>query len=71
MAGKDIVVVGEDKKANRQLAQKIEEGVGGRWVFHLPHRSRPDGLPHYQQKSPPPQGHAFYEVDNRKARSKP
>jgi len=71
MAGQDLVVIGEDKKANRKLAQKIEEGIGGRWVLHLPHRRHPDGLPHYQQVAPPPHGHAFYDVDNRKARRNP
>src|SRR5437868_13238551 len=67
-AGLDIVVVGADKLANRKLAQEVEAAVG-RYVFHLPH-DRPEALPHFQQRTPPPEGHTFYEVDHRKARKK-
>jgi hypothetical protein len=69
MAGSDVVVVGgADKTANRRLAQQIEATVGS-YMLHPP-QAGPESLPHYQQRTPPPEGHAFYEVDNRKARRK-
>jgi hypothetical protein len=69
-SGLDIVVRGEDKRENSAKAKAIEAAVGF-WKCHAPHaREGPFALPHYQQDRPRPEGHSFYEVDNRKARKK-
>jgi hypothetical protein len=66
--GGDIVVRGGDKVNNRQVAQLIEAMVGP-YMLHKPHAGDA-ALPHYQQTAGQPGGHAFYEVDHRKARRK-
>jgi hypothetical protein len=70
--GFDVVVCGPDLKANRALAASIESAVGPyqRGVPHTRHAG-PLALPHFQQMTPPPGGHTFYETENRKARKKP
>jgi hypothetical protein len=67
-AGLNVVVCGDDAKANRGVAQAIES-VAGRWMRQDPHRNAgPHSLPHLQQVQQPPQGHTFYETANRRAR---
>jgi hypothetical protein len=68
--GQNIVVCGNDVKANGQLAKEIEAAVGP-YKPQAPHRrAGPHSLPHFQQQEPPPVGHSFYETANpqRKAR---
>jgi hypothetical protein len=69
--GLDVVVCGTDLKANRALAASIESAVGPcqRGVPHSRHAG-PLALPHFQQVTPPPAGHTFYETENRKAKKK-
>jgi hypothetical protein len=71
-AGLDIVVCGDDLKTNRTLAASIESAVG---VYQrgVPHTrlAGPLALPHFQQAAPPPEGHTFYETEQRKAKRKP
>src|SRR5262245_53568162 len=70
-AGGDIVVCGWHLRANRNLARRIESAVGP-CKRQDPHRSAgPYALPHYQQITPPPEGHSFYETPNRKAAKGP
>lgn len=70
LQGKDVVVRGEDQKANRVLARKIENQVGPN-MPHFPHqKAGPHALPHFQQVTPPPVGHCFYETSKRTARKK-
>jgi hypothetical protein len=71
-AGADIVICGGSHAENSDLAKDIESRVG-RWIRQPPHRSAAGkhALPHYQQHSPPPEGHSFYETDNRKAAVNP
>jgi hypothetical protein len=71
-SGLDVVVCGADIKANRALAASIESAVGPcrRGVPHSRHAG-PLALPHFQQATPPPVGHTFYETENRKAKKKP
>jgi hypothetical protein len=69
-AGLDIVVCGDEVKANSRLARRIEAAVGTPKP-QAPHKTAgPFALPHFQQKTPPPDGHSFYETGNpqRKAR---
>jgi hypothetical protein len=69
-AGLDIVVCGDDRKANKAIARRIEAAVG-RYTEQKPHRrAGPHTLPHFQPESRPPEGHSFYETANplRKAR---
>ncbi len=69
-AGLDTVVCGDDRKANRSIAQQIEAAVGP-YESEDPHkRAGPHALPHFQPAPRPPNGHSFYETDNpqRKAR---
>jgi hypothetical protein len=71
VAGRDIVVCGVDRKTNRRLAQKIESQRGP-WKDEAPHDDLgPYALPHYQPEPRPPEGHSFYETDNRKAARNP
>ena len=66
-AGFDVVVCGPDKRENRNVAEAIEAAVGPH-KWHNYHRGAGTlGLPHWQQVSPPPAGHTFYEVDKRNA----
>jgi hypothetical protein len=70
--GQDVVVCGEDTFANARAAYGIETAVGP---------CKPDGphtdvagamaLPHFQQRTVPPEGHAFYETPIRKAVVRP
>jgi hypothetical protein len=71
--GQDIVVRGDDTKANRARTYKIEAQVGLPSKPQFPHTSTagPKALPHFHQKSRSPKGHAFYETDRRKARKRP
>lgn len=71
-AGQDVVICGDDTAVNRGLAQAIETAVGP-WLRQVPHTrtAGPLALPHFQQKTPPPEGHCFYETDRRKARKNP
>jgi 16S rRNA G1207 methylase RsmC len=69
--GQDIVVRGANKNANRRLAQQIEAAVGPADRQDPHKRAGPLVLPHYQQEQPPPEGHAFYETEKRKARAQP
>ena len=70
--GLDIVVRGAEEDENRRLAGRIEAAIGKATPPRPPHTSRagPQALPHFQQVSPPPVGHSFYELANRKARKK-
>lgn len=66
--GLDVVVCGDDHKANRALARDVEFAVG-RCKLEVPHqRAGPHALPHYQQEERGLKGHCFYETANRKAR---
>lgn len=67
--GLDIVVRGDNPADNRRVAQQIESGVGGSYLLHPPHACGRK-LPHYQQRVPPPDGHSFYELPDRRARRK-
>jgi hypothetical protein len=71
-ASQDVVVRGDDLNANRALAQAIEAAVGP-YMRGTPHKhsAGPMALPHFQQITPPPEGHTFYETDKRKARKRP
>jgi len=71
-AGDDVVVCGDDQDVNRRLAYQIEARVGPASRPQHPHRrAGPMALPHFHQKSRVPDGHTFYETENRKARKKP
>src|SRR5262249_32929926 len=69
-AGLDIVVCGNDVDANRGLAYRVESAVGPCKRQDAHTSAGPSSLPHYQQRTPPPIGHSFYETGNpqRKAR---
>jgi hypothetical protein len=71
--GKDIVVRGNDTRANRARTYQIEAQVGPPSRPQFPHTSTAGlmALPHFHQKSRSPSGHAFCETDRRKARKKP
>ena len=69
--GQDVVVRGENTKANQQLAGQVEAAVGPRTQPQPPERKAgPMALPHFHQASRDPEGHSFYETDKRKARRK-
>lgn len=69
--GQDVVVCGDDIMLNQQAARAIENQVGPA-VIHGGHvRAGPYALPHWQQKTPPPTGHCFFETDKRKAFDQP
>jgi len=68
--GKDVVVRGEDHRANRKLAGQIESAIGPAERQDPHKQAGPMVLPHYQQKQKPPEGHTFYETNKRKARKK-
>lgn len=69
--GLDVVVCGKDVAANRRLAGTIEAAVGVCQRSDPHRRAGPLALPHFQQETPPPEGHTFYETEKRKARRKP
>jgi hypothetical protein len=70
--GLDIVVCGDNHKANRALARKVENQVGPNEPGE-PHvrRAGPFALPHFQQVNRALAGHSFYETDRRKAVTRP
>jgi hypothetical protein len=70
---KDIVVRGNDTKANRARAYQIEAQVAPPSRPQFPHTSTAGlmALPHFHQQSRAPMGHSFYETERRKARKKP
>jgi len=71
-AGEDVVVCGGELDANRRLAYQVESGVGPASRPQTPHRrAGPLSLPHFHQVSRSPDGHTFYETENRKTRKKP
>jgi hypothetical protein len=67
-SGENVVVCGDDLKANRRLAEQIEAAVGP-CVRSAPHKQHagPRALPHFQQQDPAHQGHTFYETAQQKA----
>ena len=66
-AGFDIVVCGADPRANCAAARDIEP-AGGPCYHDGPHATGGlYALPHWQQRTPPPHGHSFYETDKTKA----
>ena len=70
--GLNVVVRGDDLRANRQLASAVEAALGA-CCRQEPHDRHAGSwaLPHYQQtkrEPPPPRGHTFYETPRRKAR---
>ena len=69
--GEDVVVCGSSLTANRAMAQEIESRIG-RWEAHHPHQHTvgKESLPHLHQESRSPEGHCFYETENRKARTR-
>ena len=71
--GENVVVCGDDLKANRRLAERIEAAVGP-YIRSAPHKhyAGTRALPHFQQQDPEHQGHTFYETVQQKAiRRKP
>ena len=70
--GLDVVVRGDEIKANAKVAQTIEAAVGA-YVRGNPHlqSAGPLALPHFQQQQPPPEGHTFYETNKKKAKKQP
>jgi hypothetical protein len=69
-AGQDIVVRGDDRKANSRLAEQIERAVGPGAFREPPHKAKAGkaALPHWQHDPDVLAGHSFYETGNRKAR---
>jgi hypothetical protein len=69
--GDDVVVCGDETDANRRLAGQIEAAVGAPSRPQAPERKAgPRALPHFHQASRDPEGHTFYETENRKARKR-
>src|SRR5438876_212120 len=69
-AGGDVVVCGDDTKANAQLAKTIELAIGP-YLLAAPHRrAGPHALPHCQPDPRPPAGHTFYETENPKMKAR-
>src|SRR6266496_2850824 len=64
-AGRDIVVCEGTTAANRSLAYRIESAAGPCFRQDPHDRAGPYALPHWQQTTPPPEGHSFYETANR------
>lgn len=71
-AGRDVVVCGGTSLENHRLARRIANAVGPN-KRQVPHTKQagPYALPHFQPQARPPDGHAFYETDHRKAALKP
>jgi hypothetical protein len=68
--GEDVVVCGNNVKANGRLAQQIESAVGPAKPSP-PHKDAgPHALPHFQPVTRPPAGHTFYETDNPKRKAR-
>jgi hypothetical protein len=71
-AGRDVVVCGQDKAANKNLARGIEQMANGKYKLCLPHYATGgQGLPHFQPDPRPPDGHCFYETKTRKSKKNP
>jgi len=70
-ASLDIVVCGENHKANRRLARAVENAVGPNTPQPPHKRLGPYALPHFQPDPRPPEGHSFYETDKLKAAVNP
>jgi hypothetical protein len=70
--GLDLVVCGDDVKANGRLARQIESAVGTPEMQRPHEDAGPNSLPHYQPETRPPTGHSFYETGKpqRKARKR-
>src|SRR5438046_2141187 len=69
--GLDIVVRGDDVKANRRRARGVEALVGQPSPLQFPHAlAGPLALPHFHQHSRSPKGHSFYESAKLKARKR-
>jgi hypothetical protein len=67
-AGADVVVCGPSLAANRRLAGSIARSATCSVRCCPPHESAGEqALPCYQPDQRPPEGHTFYETDNRKA----
>jgi hypothetical protein len=66
--GKNVVVCGDELKANRRQAEQIEAAFGP-YVRSVPHRqlAGPRALPHFQQQDESHEGHTFYETPNLRA----
>jgi hypothetical protein len=72
LAGNDVVVCGDQPRANRELAQRIENAVKQPNVRQDPHaQAGPYALPHFQPIQRPPAGHTFYETAHRQAAQNP
>jgi hypothetical protein len=67
-AGENVVVCGNDLKANRRQAEQIEAAVGP-YVRSAPHKRSAGSraLPHFQQQEESHEGHTFYETSNLRA----
>lgn len=70
IAGRDIVVCGQNTVDNRDLAQKVEKCAHGKCIHCAPHAMMgPGALPHYH---PDPRskaaGHGFYETSKMKSK---
>src|SRR5437764_8689901 len=67
-AGKNVVVCGDDLKANRRQAEQVEAAVGP-YLRSAPHKqlAGPRALPHFQQQDEKHEGHTFYETPNLRA----
>jgi hypothetical protein len=66
--GENVLVCGDDLKANRRLAEQVEAVVGP-YVRSAPHKryADPRALPHFQQQNAEHEGHTFYETAQQKA----
>jgi hypothetical protein len=66
--GENVVVCGDDLKANRRQAEQIEAAVGP-YLRSAPHRQSAGrrALPHFQQQDEDHEGHTFYETPNLRA----
>src|ERR1700740_2353577 len=73
-AGGDIVVCGPNTPLNDRIAWEIEKAATPTGnlppIYHGPHGGQLS-LPHWQQRTPPPDGHSFHETSVRQARSVP
>ena len=70
-AGFDIVICGNDLRANRRLAQRIENAAGSNKHQDPHRRAGRYALPHYQPEPRVRSGHSFYETRHRKAAKNP
>jgi hypothetical protein len=69
-AGLNVVVCGGDIDANRAVARAVESSVGP-YMRQAPHEEAgPHSLPHFQQVTPPPEGHCFYEATAREKKAR-